>query len=133
MENSAAVVSFLVPVLIVGIPLLLKFGVGIGAKNIPMRNDRTGQITNGKYGFSWTYLFFGFFVPLFRGELGVSALHLLFGFVTLGIWNLVVSFLYNKQYTNRLLEKGFKFVQGDPRESEAASKLGVDLALMHKA
>ncbi len=68
---------------------------------------------------------------MFRGELGISALHLLFAMVTFGIWNIVVSFLYNKQYTNRLLEKGYKFIPGDPKEVEAASKLGVDLALMH--
>ncbi len=82
------------------------------AEKIMMKNPTTGQLKNGFYGFSWTYLFFGFFVPLFRSELGIAALHLLFSIFTFGIWQIIVSFLYNKQYTQRLIEKGYKFGAG---------------------
>jgi hypothetical protein len=131
--GEPTILSFLIVLLPFAIPLILKFGFGIGAKNIEMRNDRTGQVQIGKFGYSWTYLFFGFFVPLFRSELGVAALHLLFGLVTFGLWNLVVSFLYNKQYTNRLIEKGFTFIPGSGLENEAARKLGIDLRYMNKS
>lgn len=46
----------------------------------------------GLYGFSWTYLFFGWLVPVFRGELGVGALHLLFSVVTFGLWQFIACF-----------------------------------------
>jgi hypothetical protein len=130
--GSFSILHWLIVLLPILLPLILKFGFGIGTKNIEMRNDRTGQIKIGKFGYSWTYLFFGFFVPLFRSELGVAALHLLFSIVTFGLWNLIVSFLYNKQYTNRLLEKGYTFIPGSNLENEAARKLGVDLRYIKK-
>ncbi len=107
-------------------PLILKF-CGIGAHAVRMKNTRTGQIKKGFWGFSWTYLFFGFWVPLIRAELGVAALHLLFTLVTGGLWQLIVSFLYNKQYTNRLLEKGFHFNDSDSLNNIAATRIGVEL------
>jgi hypothetical protein len=44
------------------------------ASSILIKHPDSGLMKKGYYGFSWTYLFFGFFVPLFRGELGVAAL-----------------------------------------------------------
>jgi hypothetical protein len=67
------------------------------ASAVIIRHNQSGLTKKGYYGYSWTYLFFGWFVPLFRGELGVAALHLLFSCVTLGFWQLVMSFLYNRQ------------------------------------
>jgi hypothetical protein len=70
-------------------------------------------------------LFFGWFVPLFRGELGVAALHLLFSIFTLGIWQIIVSFLYNKQYMTRMLEKGYVLNDSEEIMSAARLKLGI--------
>ena len=95
------------------------------AKQIKLKSPTTGVETTGFYGFSWTYLFFGFFVPLIRGELGVAALHLLFSMFTFGVWQLIVSFLYNKQYTVRMLEKGYQFNETGVNLDNARSKLGV--------
>lgn len=95
-----------------------------------MRNPKTGLIKKGFFGFSWTYLLFGFWVPLFRGELGVAALHLLFCIVTFGLWQLIVSFLYNKQYSHRLIEKGYVFADSDGLNQVASQKLGVTLTTM---
>lgn len=97
------------------------------ATRIMMKNNSTGQMKSGFYGFSWTYLIFGWWVPLIRGELGVAALHLLFSIVTFGIWQLIVSFLYNKQYTSRLIEKGFRFSDSPTNNQRAAEAIGVDL------
>lgn len=97
------------------------------AQVVMMKNDKTGLVKKGFVGFSWTYLFFGFWVPLFRGELSVAALHLLFTMFTLGLWQLIVSFLYNKQYTSRLIEQGYRFADSDALNMLAAQKIGVDL------
>jgi hypothetical protein len=77
------------------------------------------MVKTGFYGYSWTYLFFGWFVPLYRGELGVGALHLLFTIVTGGIWQLIVSFLYNKQYMTRMLTNGWVLDGSDSDLSES--------------
>ncbi|NIX75599.1 hypothetical protein HB375_03090 [Microvirga sp. c23x22] len=94
-----------------------------------LKSPVTGQLKQGFYGFSWTYLYFGFWVPLIRGELVVAVLHLVLSVVTFGLWQIVVSFLYNKQYTNRLLEKGFRLTDTPERNQRAAAALGVDLSV----
>jgi len=38
------------------------------AKPIIIKHKASGLIKKGYYGFSWTYLIFGWFVPVFRGE-----------------------------------------------------------------
>ena len=83
------------------------------------------MVKNGFYGFSWTYLFFGWFVPLFRGELGVGALHLLFTVVTFGLWQLIVCFLYNKQYMTRMLTNGWVLAGSDSENSVARQVLSI--------
>jgi hypothetical protein len=62
---------------------------------------------------------------MFRGELGVAALHLLFTIMTFGLWQIVVAFLYNKQFMTRMLEKGY--VLGDTEEvmTQARIALGI--------
>lgn len=97
------------------------------AQVVMMKNDRTGLVKKGFVGFSWTYLFFGFWVPLIRGELVVAALHLLFTMFTFGLWQLIVAFLYNKQYTSRLIEGGYRFADTEALNRLAAEKIGVDL------
>ena len=91
------------------------------AKVIPILHKESGMIKDGLYGFSWTYLFFGFFVPLFRGEIGVGVLHLLLQIVTFGLWQLIVCFLYNKQYMTRMLASGW-VLNGTEEENEKARK-----------
>ena len=95
------------------------------AKQIRLKSPTTGVEKDGYYGVSWTYLFFGFFVPLIRGELGVAALHVLFSMFTLGIWQIIQCFLYNKQYTIRMLEKGYQFNETGVNLDNAKAKLGV--------
>ena len=57
-----------------------------------IKHASSGLVKTGKYGFSWTYLFFGWLVPLFRGELLVALLHFIFTLVIFGIWQLIVAF-----------------------------------------
>ena len=95
------------------------------AKSIPIKHKESGMIKTGFYGFSWTYFFFGWFVPLIRGELGVAVLHLFFTVITVGLWQLIVSFLYNKQYMTRMLTNGWELAGGDDQNMIAKTALSI--------
>ena len=95
------------------------------ATKVIIQNPVNGLTKNGYFGFSWTYLFFGFFVPLVRGELGVAALHFLFAIFTGGIAQVVIAFLYNKQYMTRMLEKGYVLKDSEHIMNEARVNLGL--------
>jgi hypothetical protein len=98
------------------------------AQPIAIKHPPSGLVKQGYYGFSWTYLFYGFFVPLFRGEPVIALLHLIFSVLTAGLWQLIVSFLYNKQYMTRMLTAGWVLADSEAKNAIAASKLGVVLA-----
>ena len=94
-------------------------------KKVQVTHSDSGLQKNGFHGYCWTYFLFGWFVPLFRGELGVGALHFLFTVITLGVFWLVMPFLYNKQYTSRLLTSGFSFSDSEENNELARKKLKV--------
>lgn len=74
---------------------------------VTLKNE-IGQVKQVKVGFSWTMFFFGFFVPLFRGDWMYMLISIGAAMVTLGISWLVFPFIYNKLYINSLLKKGWK-------------------------
>ncbi len=82
---------------------------------VVLKHD-SGMVKEVKKGFSWTFFFFGLFVPLIRGDLKWAAIMFLLqamvGFFTfgLGAWvvSLIFAFIYNKIYMKGLLEKGYK-------------------------
>ena len=82
---------------------------------VNLKNPATNQFKQCKVGFSWTTFFFGFWVPLFRGDWKWLIVMLLldligifsFGIVS-GIANLVFAFIYNKLYVQDLVVNGFK-------------------------
>lgn len=96
------------------------------ATQIRMKHSKIGLIRNGYYGFSWTYLFFGWFVPLFRGEMAVAAFHVFFTVITLGLWQLVFCFLYNRQFMSRQLLDGWEL--SDSSENNEKAKLALDIS-----
>ena len=96
------------------------------AKRVQLINLETGLMKSGYYGFSWTFLFFGWFVPIFRGELFISLLHFVITVVTFGLWQVIIAFLYNKQYMTRMLEKGY--VLNDTEEVNEAARLKLGIA-----
>ena len=96
------------------------------ATQVIIQHPESGLTKDGYYGFSWTYLFFGFLVPLIRGELGVGALHLLFSIFTLGIFQIIVAFLYNKQYMTRMLENGY--ILNDTEDVMSAARVAIGIA-----
>ena len=99
------------------------------AQSVIIQHTSSGMTKKGVYGFSWTYLFFGWLVPLFRGELGVAALHVLFSVLTLGLWQIVLCFMYNKQYMTRMMTNGWVLADTPEKNQAAALALGVRLPL----
>ena len=67
----------------------------------------TGIIKQVKLGFSWTMLFLGVFVPLFRGDFKWFLITLLAAAITCGIAWFVFPFFYNKIYIKEMIEKGW--------------------------
>lgn len=94
------------------------------ASVVMIKHPASGLVQKGYYGFSWTYLFFGWYVPLIRGELGVAARDLLMTIVTFGIWQIVLSFLYNRQHMTRKLMGGWVLADSDAVNALAAAKIG---------
>jgi hypothetical protein len=95
------------------------------AKQVQLLHPQSGLMKTGYYGFSWTYLFFGWFVPVFRGELTIALLHLVITIVTFGLWQITIAFLYNKQYMTRMLEKGYVLNDTEVVNDAARRKLGI--------
>jgi len=75
--------------------------MAISLKNI------NGERIECPMGFSWTTLFLGFFVPLFRGDWKWFVIMLLSGVISIGLSWFVFPFIYNKIYIKELLDKGF--------------------------
>ena len=74
---------------------------------ITLRNEY-GIIKIVPTGFSWTTFFFGFFVPLFRGDIKYFLIMLLLAIFTYGISYFIFPFFYNGIYLRNLLENGWK-------------------------
>ncbi|MDA0362341.1 MAG: hypothetical protein O3A45_04995, partial [Proteobacteria bacterium] len=92
---------------------------------INLKHSDSGLNRSGFIGYSWTYFFFGFFVPIFRGEIGIGLMHLVFSIITLGLFHLIMPFLYNKQHTTRLLTGGWKLNDSHDRNALARLKIGI--------
>ncbi len=107
-------------------PMLIGLMVMGAQRAVLLVHAGSGLSKNGYYGYSPTYFFFGFLVPIFRGEIGIGLLHLLFSALTFGIFQLVMPFLYNKQFTSRLLTTGWSIADpSSARGVAATSRLGI--------
>jgi hypothetical protein len=95
------------------------------ATEIAIKHKDSGLMKTGVYGFSWTYFFFGPFVPLLRGEIGIGILHWLLTVLTVGIWWLFMIFLYNKQYMNRMLTNGWVLAGSEEENRNGRLALGM--------
>ena len=88
---------------------------------IIVANPHTGVQKEVKRGFSWTMLFFGFLVPLLRGDIIWTIASLVLAGFTYGISWLILPFFYNKIYLNSLLNKGFKPVHSHGQQSQGVN------------
>jgi len=118
-------IIFLIIVLIFFSPLILGL-IFMGAqKKINFKHTNSSLNKPGYIGYCWTYFFFSFFVPIFRGEILIGVLHLIFSVVTFGLFQLVIPFLYNKQFTSRMLTSGWELSDTEENMQVARLKLGI--------
>lgn len=105
------------------------------ATAVKMTHSSTNVVKDGFYGFSWTRFFFSGIPAIMRGEavigLGILVGTILLGALSLGILGLVVNiiwaFIFNKNYTHKLLERGYLFTDDDEKVSMAKEALGIAL------
>ena len=118
-------IVFLVIILIFFSPLILGL-IFMGAqKKINLKHTNSSLNKPGFVGYCWTYFFFSFFVPIFRGEILIGVLHLIFSVLTYGLYQLVIPFLYNKQFTSRMLTSGWELSDTEENMQIARLKLGI--------
>ena len=118
-------IVFLVIILIFFSPLILGL-IFMGAqKKINLKHTNSSLNKPGFVGYCWTYFFFSFFVPIFRGEILIGVLHLIFSVLTFGLFQLVIPFLYNKQFTSRMLTSGWELSDTEENMQLARLKLGI--------
>ena len=96
-------------------------------KKIKVKHNESGILKNCFVGYSWTYFFFGFFVPIFRGEILIGVLHLIFSLVTFGLFQLIMPFLYNKQYSTRMLNESWSLNDSEENNTLARQKIGISI------
>ena len=118
-------IIFLIIVLLFYSPLILGL-IFMGAqKKINLKHTNSSLNKPGYIGYCWTYFFFSFFVPIFRGEILIGVLHLIFSVVTFGLFQLVIPFLYNKQFTSRMLTSGWELSDTEENMQVPRLKLGI--------
>ena len=78
--------------------------------------DQAGQLRTAKVGFSWTVFFFGFCVPIFRGDAKWAVIMFVAGVLTLWLVNIIFCFTYNSTYIRDLLSKGFRPADEESRQ-----------------
>ncbi len=119
-----AIIFFLI-IFVVLSPLIIG-SIFLGwQRKIKVKLNESGIIKHCFVGYSWTYFFFGFFVPNFRGEISIGVFHLIFSIVTFGIFQLIMPFLYNKQYSMRLLNNSWSLSDAEVNNELAREKIGI--------
>ena len=125
LHNMSLSVLQLIIVLLFFSPLILGLIFMGPQKGVNLKHSNSGVNKSGYTGYCWTYFFFGFFVPIFRGEIFIGVLHIIFSIVTLGLFQLIIPFLYNKQYTTRLLTNGWELNDTEANNQRARLKIGI--------
>ena len=118
-------IIYLIMILIFFLPLILGLIIMGVQKKINLKHTNSSLNKPGYVGYCWTYFFFSFFVPIFRGEILIGVLHLIFSIVTFGIFQLVIPFLYNKQFTSRMLTSGWVLSDTEENMQLARLRLGI--------
>ena len=96
-------------------------------KKVRLIHSSAGITKNGYVGYSWSYLIFGWFVPVYRGEIGIGVLHLVIALISVGLSQLIFPFVYNRQFMNRMLTSGWQIDPTDPNYEIAKQKLNIVL------
>ena len=124
-HNMILSVWVVIIILLICSPLILGLIFMGPQRGVNLKHSNSGVNKSGYTGYCWTYFFFGFFVPIFRGEILIGVLHIFFSVVTLGLFQLIIPFLYNKQYTTRLLTNGWELNDTEVNNQRARLKIGI--------
>ena len=91
---------------------------------LKLRNEN-GAIKEAPVGFSWTTLFLGSFVALFRGDWMWALIMFIVQFITFGLGAILFAFIYNRFYVEGLLKQGYTVISywGDKKEIERAAQI----------
>ena len=112
-------------IIMIFLPLIIGTLIMGWQKKIKISHKGSGLNGTCFVGYSWTYFFFGFFVPIFRGEISIGVFHLIFSLVTFGIFQLIMPFLYNRQYSARLLTSDWVLDDIEENNLLARDKIGI--------
>jgi len=94
-------------------------------RTVLIKHQQSGLVKKGYVGYCVTYFFFGWLVPIFRGEIGIGILHLILTTVTFGLFQVIMPFLYNKQFMTRQLTSGWVLSDEESVMTVARLKLGM--------
>lgn len=106
-------------------PVILGFALMGPQRGVMLKHRDSGLLRKGRIGYSWTYLLFGWMVPVFRGEIGIGVLHLILTVISLGLFQLVMPYLYNRQYMTRQLTSGWVLADSEEVNQIARLRLGI--------
>lgn len=109
------------------LPVILGIFVFGLQRRVLMKHRASGLVRNGYFGWSWTYFMFGWFVPIFRGEIWIGVLHLIISIFTFGLFQVIMSFLYNKQYMTRMLLNGWELA--DNHDVNQRARINLNIAM----
>ena len=123
--SNWAWILFCIFVFVLIAPVL--FGIAIMGfqTKIALQHEQSRIVKNGYVGYSLPYLIFGWIVPIVRGEILIGVMHLVITFVSFGLFQLIMPYLYNKQYTTRLLTSGWVLADTEEMNRFARSKLNI--------
>ena len=95
-------------------------------RKVLVKHNQSGLNKNGYVGYCLTYFFFGWLVPIIRGEIGIGVLHLVITAVSFGAFQfLIMPYLYNKQYMTRMLLNGWELADNDYVNQRARVSLNI--------
>jgi hypothetical protein len=94
-------------------------------RKVLLCHRESGLVRNGYFEWSLTYQIFGWLVSVVRGEIVIAVMHLFFTIVTLGLFQIVMPFLYNKKYMTRSLRDGWDICDSDEINDKARKRLGI--------
>ena len=108
-------------------PIVLGIWIMGLQKRVLIKHAQSGLVANGYVGYCWTYLFLGPIIPIFRGEIVIGALYLFFTGASLGLFQLFMPLLYNKQFMVRHLTNGYALSDKESVNLMAKKRLGIAL------
>lgn len=123
--GSVSVWHWLIVLFVGLLPCIIGIMVMGIQRSVMIQHTTSGLTKKGFYGYSWTYLLFGWLVPIFRGEIGIGFLHLVLTVVTVGVFQVVMPYLYNRQYTSRQLTNGWVLADSTEKMQQARYRLKI--------